>query len=218
MVSFGERGGAYADEVYGWAKLMGERSLQAYEEQYDIDASIVRIFTAYVPRENETYAIIALMAKAVAEQEPFEIWGDGEQTRNFTYVRDITRALRLAAENITDATPVNAGIEEYISINEVVERIFTALGWQPTEVDYMTDKPVGVRHRAADTSRAEELLGWTPEYTLEQGNQKHARLISREPRSPVRNGESRTTASRTVTEVRLCSAKATTYRRSHFGS
>jgi len=169
MVSFERRGGAYADEVYGWAKLMGERSLQAYEQQYDIDASIVRIFTAYGPRENETHAIVALMAKAYAEQDPFEIWGDGEQTRNFTYVRDITRALRLAAENVTDATPVNAGISRYITINEVAQAIFDRLGWEPDEIDHMTDKPVGVRHRAADTTRAEDLLGWEPEYTLEEG-------------------------------------------------
>lgn len=83
MVSFDERGGAYADEVYDWAKLMWERSLQAYQEQYDIDTSVVRIFTAYDPRENETYAIIAFTTKAYAEQAPFEVWGDGEQTRNF---------------------------------------------------------------------------------------------------------------------------------------
>ena len=169
MVSFEERGGAYADEVYGWAKLMGERSLQAYHEQYDIDASIVRIFTAYGPRENETHAIVALMAKAYAEQDPYRIWGDGEQTRNFTYVKDITRALRLAAENVTDATPVNAGIRDYITINEVAEAVFDQLDWEPAEVDHMTDKPVGVRHRAADTTRAEELLGWEPQYTLQDG-------------------------------------------------
>ena len=169
MVSFDERGGAYADEVYGWAKLMGERSLQAYHEQYGIDTSVVRIFTAYGPRENETHAIIALIAKAYAGQDPFRIWGDGEQTRNFTYVKDITRALRLAAENITDGTPVNAGISRYISINEVVEQIFEALGEDPGRFEYMTDKPVGVRHRAADTTRAAELLGWEPEYTLEEG-------------------------------------------------
>jgi len=169
MVSFEERGGAYADEVYGWAKLMGERSLQAYHEQYDIDASIVRIFTAYGPRENETHAIVALMAKAYAEQDPYRIWGDGEQTRNFTYVKDITRALRLAAENVTDATPVNAGIRDYITINEVAEAVFDRLDWEPAEVDHMTDKPVGVRHRAADTTRAEELLGWEPQYTLQDG-------------------------------------------------
>jgi len=169
MVTFEERGGAYADEVYGWAKLMGERSLQAYNEQYDIDTSVVRIFTAYGPRENETHAIVAFMAKAYAGQDPFQIWGDGEQTRNFTYVKDITRTLRLAAENITDGTPVNAGISRYVTMNEAVDIIFDELGWEPDEINYMTDKPEGVRHRAADTTRAEELLGWEPEYTVEEG-------------------------------------------------
>jgi len=169
MIQFDERGGAYADEVYGWAKLMGERSLQAFQEQYDIDASIVRIFTAYGPRENETHAIIALMAKAHARQDPYEIWGDGKQTRNFTYVKDITRALRLASEHITDATPVNAGISRYVSINEAVDAIFDRLEWEPEEIDYMTDKPVGVYHRAADTTRTKELLGWEPEYSLAEG-------------------------------------------------
>lgn len=172
MVSFDERGGAYADEVYGWAKLMGERSLQAYHDQYGVDASIVRIFTAYGPRENETHAIVALLAKAYAEQDPYRIWGDGEQTRNFTYVTDITRALRLAAENVTDGTPVNAGISRYISLNEVAESIFDALAWEPDDIEYLTDKPVGVKHRAADSSRAKELLGWEPEYSLEEGINK----------------------------------------------
>ncbi|WP_049921399.1 NAD-dependent epimerase/dehydratase family protein [Halopiger djelfimassiliensis] len=169
MVSFDERGGAYADETYGWAKLMGERSLQAFHDQYGVDASAVRIFTAYGPRENETHAIVALIAKAYAEQDPYQIWGDGEQTRNFTYVKDITKALRLANETITDATPVNAGISEYISINDVADAIFAELGWEPDSINHMTDKPVGVRHRAADTTRAKELLGWEPEYTLEKG-------------------------------------------------
>jgi UDP-glucose 4-epimerase len=169
MVSFNQRGGAYADEVYGWAKLMGERSLQAYQEQYDIDTSAVRIFTAYGPRENETHAIVAFIAKAYAKQDPYQIWGDGEQTRNFTYVKDITRALRLAAENITDGTPVNAGISRYVTMNEAVEIIFEYLDWEPAEINYMTDKPVGVRHRAADTTRAEELLSWEPEYTVKKG-------------------------------------------------
>ncbi|WP_302081606.1 NAD-dependent epimerase/dehydratase family protein [Salinibaculum rarum] len=169
MVSFEERGGAYADEAYGWAKLMGERSLQAFHDQHGVDASSVRIFTAYGPRENETHAIVALIAKAFAGQDPYQIWGDGEQTRNFTYVDDIVSALVLANEKITDATPVNAGIREYISINDVAEAIFEYMGWKPEAINHMTDKPVGVRHRAADTTRAEELLGWEPEYSLDDG-------------------------------------------------
>jgi len=169
MVSFEERGGAYADEAYGWAKLMGERSLQAFHEQHGVDASSVRIFTAYGPRENETHAIVALIAKAFAEQDPYQIWGDGEQTRNFTYVDDIVSALVLANEKITDGSAVNAGISEYISINQVADAIFEYMDWEPEKIDHMTDKPVGVRHRAADTTRAEELLGWEPEYSLADG-------------------------------------------------
>ena len=54
-------------------------------------------------------------------------------------------------------------------MNEAVEIIFDYLDWEPQEINYMTDKPVGVRHRAADTTRAEELLGWEPQYTVEEG-------------------------------------------------
>ena len=169
MVDFDERGGAYADESYGWAKLMGELSLKAFHEQYGVDASAVRIFTAYGPRENETHAIVALIAKAYAGQDPYRIWGDGEQTRNFTYVDDIVQALVLANEHITDGTPVNAGISEYISINDVADAIFDYLDWEPDKIDHLTNKPVGVRHRAADTDRAEELLNWEPEYSLADG-------------------------------------------------
>ncbi len=169
MVNFDERGGAYADEVYGWAKLMGERSLQAFEEQYDIDASIVRIFSAYGPRENETHAVMALIAKAYIEQDPFHIWGDGGQSRNFTYVGDIVSALRLAAEQITDGTAVNAGIERYITINETVEMIFDTLNWEPEKIHRDSDKPVGVRHRAANTTKAREHIGWEPEYSFREG-------------------------------------------------
>lgn len=169
MVSFEERGGAYADETYGWAKLMGERSLQAFHEQFGVDASAVRIFTAYGPRENETHAIIALIAKAYAKQDPYQIWGDGKQTRNFTYVTDIVNSLILANQQITDATPVNAGISDYISIDDVTRSIFDYLDWEPTEITYMTDKPVGVKHRAADATRARDRLGWNPEFTLGEG-------------------------------------------------
>lgn len=169
MVDFEERGGAHADETYGWAKLMGELALESFHEQYGIDASIVRIFTAYGPRENETHAIIALIAKLYAEQDPYQIWGDGEQTRNFTHVNDIVNALILANKHVTDATPVNAGISEYISINEVVDAIGDSLGQRPEEIEYQNDKPIGVRHRAADTTRAEDVLGWEPQYSLSEG-------------------------------------------------
>ena len=98
------------------------------------------------------------------------IWGDGSQSRNFTYVEDIVSGLVLACEHIEDGRAVNAGISDFISLKEAAEEVFNIIGWRPPEgVKYLADKPVGVKHRAADTSYAKETTGWEPKYTFKQG-------------------------------------------------
>lgn len=170
MVSFDERGGAFADEEYGWAKLMGEMSLRAYHKQYGVKAASVRIFTAYGPRENETHAIMALIAKAFIRQTPIEIWGDGEQSRNFTYVRDIVDGLILASETIEDGTAVNAGTDQFITLNMAACEVLRIMEWEPPDgFAYQGGKPVGVQHRAADISFAQKRTGWRPQYSFSQG-------------------------------------------------
>jgi len=169
MVSFEERGGAFSDEEYGWAKLMGELSLRAYHKQHGLKASSVRLFTAYGPRENESHAIIALIAKSFIKQDPFEIWGTGEQSRNFTYVDDVVQSLVLACEHIEDGSAVNAGTADFISLTQAAETVFEIMGWKPARINYQEDKPVGVMHRAADISYAKATTGWRPEFSLEQG-------------------------------------------------
>lgn len=173
MVSFSKRGGAFADEEYGWAKLMGELSLQAYHKQHGIKAASARLSTAYGPRENESHALIALIAKAFIKQSPFEIWGTGEQTRGFTYVQDIVNGLILVAENIDDASAVNIGTDEFISLNRIAEEIFKNFNWRPTDgIKHLIDKPVGVLHRALDGSFAQKSCGWSPQFSLEEGIEK----------------------------------------------
>ena len=160
MVNFNKRGGAFADEEYGWAKLMGEMALRAYHEQYGVKAVSARLSTAYGPRENESHALMALIAKTFIKQSPFEIWGTGEQTRGFTYVQDIVNGLTLAAENITDASAVNIGTSEYISLNRISEEIFKVFNWRPIDGIKYVDKPVGVLHRALDGHFAKKACGW----------------------------------------------------------
>ncbi len=170
MVSFEKRGGAFADEEYGWAKLMGELSLRAYHRQYDIKAASARISTAYGPRENESHALIALLAKAFIKQSPFEVWGNGQQTRGFTYVQDVVDGLVLACGHIDDGSAVNVGTSEFISLNRVAEEIFTALDWHPPGgITHLEDKPVGVLHRALDGSYAKRKTGWSPKVSLKEG-------------------------------------------------
>jgi UDP-glucose 4-epimerase len=163
---------ALADLEYGWAKLMGEMALRAYHKQYGLKTSSVRIFTAYGPRENETHAIIALIAKAFVRMDPFVIWGTGEQDRNFTYVQDIVDALMHTAEKITDGSPINAGRDDRITLNRAAELIFNIVGWRPSKIFHDLSKPQGVASRAADLTRARKLLGWRPKVGYEEGFKK----------------------------------------------
>lgn len=163
---------AFADLEYGWAKLMAEMALNAYHRQYGMKTSSVRIFTAYGPRENETHAIIALIAKAFIKMDPYVIWGTGEQDRNFTYVQDIVDAMMLAAEKIDDGSPVNAGRNDRITINLAAELIFDIVGWRPKLVKHDLSKPQGVASRAADLTRARRLLGWEPRASYREGFKK----------------------------------------------
>jgi len=160
---------AFADLEYGWAKLMGEMALRAYHRQHGIKTSSVRIFTAYGPRENETHAIIALIAKAFIKMDPYVIWGTGEQDRNFTYVQDIVDALILAAEKIEDSSPVNAGRDDRITLNQAAKLVFDIVGWSPKQIKHDISKPEGVASRAADLTKARRILGWEPKVSYRKG-------------------------------------------------
>ncbi len=162
-------GAAAADGEYGWAKLMGEMTLRAFWKQHGLKSVSCRLFTAYGERENETHAVIALIAKAFIEMDPYEIWGDGQQDRNFTYVGDIVEGMLRASREIEDASPVNIGTSEHIKIVEAADLIFSETGFTPSEIFFDTSKPVGVYSRAADLARVRALLGWEPETSFLDG-------------------------------------------------
>lgn len=168
-------GCAASDGEYGWAKLMGEMTLRAYWKQHGLKSAACRIFTAYGERENETHAVVALIAKAFIRQDPYEIWGDGQQDRNFTYVGDIVEGLLRAAVRIEDASPVNVGTSEHVKIVDLARMIFAQTGWEPDELYFDTTKPVGVYSRAADLTRTRGLLGWEPSVSVAEGLERTIR-------------------------------------------
>jgi nucleoside-diphosphate-sugar epimerase len=163
---------AFADLEYGWAKLMGEMALSAYHRQYGLKTSAVRIFTAYGPRENETHAIIALIAKAFVNMDPYVIWGTGNQDRNFTYVQDIVDALILASEKIEDGSPLNAGRDDRLTLNEAAEMVFEIVKWKPKKIHHDLSKPQGVASRAADLTLARTKFNWEPKVGCAEGFKK----------------------------------------------
>jgi len=161
-----------ADVEYGWAKLMSEVQMKSFYKQYGLKGCPVRFVTAYGPREDETHAIIALIYKAIEKMDPYEIWGDGNQERDFTYVEDIVSGSILAAEKISDMTPVHLGTGQRYKMIDVVKMICKILNWMPSSFNFDTSKPSGALSRSLDNTRAKELLGWEPKFSLKEGLEK----------------------------------------------
>jgi len=154
--------------MYGWAKLMAELTLKAYYREYGMKAASCRYFTAYGPRGVENHAVIAMIARAFIGQNPFEVWGDGNQLRNWTYVDDIVRGTILAAEKIDDGTPVNLGTMERIRVIDAVKMVLDYTGHQ-AEIKLLLDMPTGPLSRAADNCLAKKLLGFEPQVSFREG-------------------------------------------------
>jgi nucleoside-diphosphate-sugar epimerase len=157
-----------ADDLYGWAKLMGELSLKAYYEQYGVKSAVCRYFTAYGPRCGENHAVMAMIARAFLHRNPFEVWGTGEQIRNWTHIDDVVEGTIRAAEAVEDATAVNLGTTERIRVIDCAREVIRLAGYD-AEVRTLPDKPTGPLNRVADTSLAQELLGWEPKVTFVDG-------------------------------------------------
>lgn len=157
-----------ADNMYGWAKLMGELSLRAYHRDYGLKSVSCRYFTVYGPRGHENHAIMAMIARAFIRQDPFEVWGSGRQVRNWTFVTDIVDGTLRAAARIDDARAVNLGTRERISVIDAVRQVLHMTGHRP-EIRLRRDMPIGPMNRVADSSLAERLLNWRPRVRFDDG-------------------------------------------------
>jgi len=157
-----------ADNMYGWAKLMGELTLQAYYKEYGLKAASCRYFTVYGPRAKENHAVMALIARAFLRKDPYEVWGDGTQVRNWTHVNDIVSGTIAAAEKIDDGTAINLGTMERITVAGAA-RMVLEMTDHPAEIKYLTDMPTGPLNRVADNALAKKLLDWAPKVMFEDG-------------------------------------------------
>ena len=157
-----------ADNMYGWAKLMGELTLQAYHKEYGLRAASCRYFTVYGPRGIENHAVMAMIARAFIKQNPYEVWGDGTQIRNWTYVDDIVTGTILAGEKISDGSAINLGTMERIKVVDAVNKIFAYTDFHP-RITFMRNMPTGPLNRVADNSFAKAKLGWEPKVSFDTG-------------------------------------------------
>jgi nucleoside-diphosphate-sugar epimerase len=157
-----------ADNMYGWAKLMGELTLKSYYDQFGMKSASCRYFTVYGPRGVENHAVIAMIARAFIHEDPFEVWGTGEQVRNWTYIDDIVQGTILAAEKIDDAVAVNLGTMERIRVIGAVKEVLRRTGHEARIVT-RPEMPTGPLNRVAENRLAKQLLGWEPKVPFIEG-------------------------------------------------
>ncbi|MBA3244850.1 MAG: SDR family oxidoreductase [Actinobacteria bacterium] len=158
---------------YGVAKLAAERYCVSFSRVYEsLESVVLRYFNVYGPRQSpfsQYAAVVPLFVTAIATGEPITIFGDGEQSRDFTYVGNVVDATLKAADaadasgrmfNIASAAPA--------SVNRVAELIGEILG-KPVERNHLPPRTGDIRDSWADISAAREVLGWEPKVSLEEG-------------------------------------------------
>jgi UDP-glucose 4-epimerase len=159
---------------YATTKMVGEFACVEITSMKGLETVAVRIFNAYGPRQDPTSAYAGVIAKfctAFAASKPIEIDGDGEQTRDFLYVRDLAEALELAGEGPVAGQVLNLGSGRATSVNEVARVL--------SEITHALPKSVrkrlregDIRHSLADIGKAREKLGFAPRTSLRDGLEK----------------------------------------------
>jgi UDP-glucose 4-epimerase len=188
--------------VYGASKLAGEWYALAYRDTHGVPVTVVRPFNTYGYREHvlgtSGEVIPKMTLRALAGQAPV-IFGDGEQTRDFTFVTDTAAGILAATE--CDALVggiVNVAYGREVSINRIAELVCAAAGTGVAPV-HRDARPADVRRHFADVTRARDLMGWSAEVAIEAGVERYVRwfadrhgheLDAMLAREQERNGES----------------------------
>jgi nucleoside-diphosphate-sugar epimerase len=162
---------------YGVTKLAAEQLCVLYWQNFQVPTVSLRYFTVYGPRQRPDMGFHKFLRAAVTGT-PIPIYGDGEQTRDFTFVGDAVEANLLAAERGTPGGVYNIGGGSRVSVNEVLRTIATVTG-RELHIDQQPTQKGDMRHTFADTSRARAELGFAPRVTLEEGlTAEHQWLMS----------------------------------------
>ena len=166
--------------VYDEAKRYAEALTMAYNLQQGVDTAIVRIFNTYGPRmrPNDGRAVSNFVRQAVAG-EPLTVFGDGQQTRSFCYVDDLIRGIVSLAES-GEHMPVNIGNPDERTLLDLAELVKKMTG-SSSEIVFEALRVDDPMQRKPDITRAQELLGWGPEVSLEEGLSRLLRAQGLEP-------------------------------------
>jgi len=156
---------------YGVTKLAGENLCYLYWKNYNVPTVSLRYFTVYGPRQRPDMAIHKFV-EAILNNEEITVFGDGTQTRDFTFVDDAVEANLLAAETDLVGEVFNIGGGSKIGVNELIKKI-EEINRKEARIKYIEKQKGDVKDTLADTSRAKELLNWKTKVNIDEGLKKY---------------------------------------------
>jgi UDP-glucose 4-epimerase len=180
---------AYPDPIspYAVAKLAAEKFCISFNRVYDLETVALRYFNVFGPRQDPTSqyaAVVPLFISRIRAGEPVQIFGDGNQSRDFTYVANIVEGnLRAADAPEASGAVLNLATGRQASVNELADAIGEIVG-RPVQKEYSPARTGDVRDSWADVSAARRLLGWEPHVSLEDGLRLTADALPDAPRTP----------------------------------
>jgi nucleoside-diphosphate-sugar epimerase len=157
---------------YALQKVVGEQYLQMFTSLYELETVTIRYFNVFGPRQDPSSpysGVISLFASALLENRAPTIYGDGEQTRDFTYVANVVDGVLRACEAPgASGQIINVATGNRISLNQLFEAMRGLIGVE-IKPQYASDRAGDVRDSQADITRAREILGYQPLVTFEEG-------------------------------------------------
>lgn len=156
------------DMTYGWTKMTGEYLAHLAATHYGVSVVCIRPFSGYGEDQDLSYPVPAIAARAARKEDPFEVWGSGEQGRDFVHIDDVIECTLTAMDNIHDGSAINIGSGKLTSFIDLIRLFGSFAGYNPT-IKPLLDKPVGVHSRYCNMDYVKVTLGWEPKISIEDG-------------------------------------------------
>jgi GDP-L-fucose synthase len=158
---------------YGWMRRYLERLAEFVAAKSSLKIAIVRPTAVYGSWDNfdpvTSHVVPALVRKALERLAPYEVWGSGEEVRDFLHVSDMVQGGLAALEKHAVCDPLNLGYGQSFTIRELVNKVLQAAGYGDAKIVFNTSKPVTIPFRMVDISKAREKIGFEPRMSLDAG-------------------------------------------------
>jgi len=183
------------EDGYGWEKLFSERMCRHFTEDFGLETRVARYHNVYGPlgtydggREKAPAALCRKIIEAkLSKKNSIDVWGDGEQTRSFMFIKDCIIGTKILFES-NERSVLNIGSEEQVSINQMIDLIEQIADYK-VDKNYQLDKPKGVRGRSSNNDLVKNKIGWDISVSLREGLEETYKWIYSQITSGVNNNK-----------------------------